>query len=856
MKRILKKYFVLALAVMMLAAAFTGCKDAEPTEFTYNNKNSGDSNNNNNSTITTIKGLYILDPPEEVTATAYGPTGVIRVSWMPVPNANGYMVYRRTVGANGMTSVYNLATRGNTYDTTSPTIALREHLFIDDTNSFINEFEVGATYTYRVVAFSNWSSNPAGSGWSFNDQTLEDYTIIQNSSTDSEAVSFTASGTNALLGAGQQLAAPTGLTLRRTNVFTTASGTTFTTGDVVQATWKSVPGVDYVVGYGMNNPDGPTIVYYTQIVNRSGTNSATAAAIIPFIYGNMYVEVIAIARSEARGNATTAYYYKDSPAASSTLNVFPTNLAQPDFLQATEYYNKVGIRWSPVPGANSYRIFRFLGTDDYNNTSNVYGSSTLNTTDEGWREITGSLTYSVITDEDTNEILLHRAYDDFDGKPSDLVKLSNLYYMIVAVNESRSNMSLPLRTHVTQHTPIEVNASSLGWDDSLDAGDGNWRGVHIRWTYTDQHSSAYPELSNDISRNDFTLHRFNPVNNTWIDITNSTANGSTTVTREGINSFAKIDIAPIRQAAKYKVVAAWGEEVHAEVTTIPYIEDFTFSLSFGTTIPSVAITESPNTTATRRQAYTIGVQPTINMPGLRAGNTELDRTMRLRQMTLLWAAKPETVTIYRIKTTAATLLAPTGVTYGGDYYEVIKLTSLDGFNIGPDFRIATLDIPNDPGNYRYRVDVLKNGVNNTVSEVITAATNPTITAVGTTATVIESGTNSIILRVVGQGLVPSGTNNTYPDLLQGTKIIFRVATGATATEAFNNFNAGIFTVIRNRLNRTGAGADDNTYETPTVPIGAATAKYIVVTYENGSFDSMAATGNAVWGTDLATTQIP
>jgi hypothetical protein len=780
----MKKFLIISFGVLMaLGMVLAACSETENPPSEYTNIE--------------YKGIYTLPPPQTVKANGYGSTGVIRVSWDPVANATGYLLYRKSEATNGATMVVFKQAFSGTFNSAVD-------LFFDDEISYNNEFAVGHKYTYKVVAFSAWSSNP-----NLNDTPSADWVVLQNSSKDSNTVTFSASGANALLGAGNPLPKPTGLVLNR-GTFTSETGVRT---DVVQATWNALPGVRYVVSYSIAG--GELTGNYPMIFQNSvniDARQVTGACTIPLIFGTTYVEVVATQKT-ALTAGINAYYYLDSEPASATVDFALTSLTAPatftaelqtDIDPALNDY--VELIWDKVYGVNEYKVYRLtsITPGDFGGTGTYVYS--------GWEDISAAVNAQELSTDPSKMI----------ATDSNLPNLASsyLHYIVIAVNNS--GVSPPkLATPVNViYTASALNAAPLGWNNA----NSDWQGIHVFWI-------PDPRLSYRLWRGPVF---YDTSNRTWIEPSsyNEIISG---ITLQGDGNYGLIDTsAEYRRGWQYKLESYRGNEFNAELIGTSYdrVIDTPYNNRIELTLhienePAVLKEGTGGDTGNPAQyrnakAYEIGLR--------------LSSTLTFQQLQRLFMWGDEEIRLYRIRSTA------TGITLGNDYdnpFTIPQSSLVNTLRYGvsaADLYETELifDVPG-PGYWRYLAEIgYMNGslgnvsvdnpviVDNGSGGSFIAATSPNLEDV-----VQRSAPNSDSVRFTASRTAEEAET----DYLEGAELIFRYAAGSSPEEAQDNYQIGEFVQRGLTFNRIG---DTTNYETITVSTPLGPAYYGWVGYYNGA----------------------
>jgi hypothetical protein len=776
--------------VLLLVFLMAGCGEAgveNPSDF----KNAN----------TEFKGIYTLSAPKTVTASAYGPTGFIRVAWDPVDNAIGYVVYRKSEDPNGLTTVVYKGDFSGAY-------ASGTDLFLDDEISYSNEFKAGVQYTYKVIAFSAWSSNPNGDGFDWNHSTVEDWVVLQNSSKDSNTVTFSGSGSNALPAASSKLPTPQNLNLTRGTLYPTTGFGSIT--EIVQATWTAVPGVRYIVRYSIaNGLTGNYPMQFQTVVNVSD-NQTTAACRIPLIFGSTYVEVVASQKTPA--TAPDPYYYFDSDPVSKTLELTRAMLPAVTGFGAALTTNTttdfvdgyVTLTWTKAPEAASYKVYRLVGSQN-NFAANTYVI-------QNWTDITAAI--------NIHENVVNGGFETqmqgIDSTLSDLPAGAALYYMVIASN-SAGIMSYP--AVVTATTAVIANpaftADNLGWD----AVTSTYSGIHVYWTSNTSYN--YKLYRGVLEQDPNTGALVQPT--TYEQITEG-------ITLEDGHRYGLTDTPALRKSYQYKLEIYRGstllETDFARVTSVPYTNTLPL---FNLTINNTPLITRPAASPEPRgdvRAYEIGFR-------LTSGYTlaQLSKLMNDNEM----------VIISRIATNA------NGSTFGNDYTQVTtipknnlnaNLEYLYGANAAYNGREYVDQL--SPGYFGYKIQIVDEfgrvsanntgSVNNGTGGTFISSSNPT----GLTLNANTSGDN-VTFRVTGAN---AGTAR-----LERTQLIVRYATGGSVVEAQTKYNQGFYETRELILYRL---SNPNDYESGSITVSNTLSCYAVVTYKEGTYLSGTGTNAATF----------
>ena len=711
----MKKVLLTSLGVMVaLAMVLTACQD--PTDFTNTNYEG--------------KVINELEAPQNVTAWAYAPTGYIRVAWDKVPNATGYEIYRRTE-LNGKTTVKFLQQIDNAYS------AGGVDLFYEDIIDFDNE-DITGNVTYKVVAYSDWSSNPKAAGktlpWS---GTESDWFLLQNSAADSNRVSL--SGAPA---PGSAIAKPTNLKVSKVTTYAVGVAPS----SVVQLTWDAVPGVDYFINYGVGGGEldkAPiTQTFWTQAVATT-TYQKTGAAIIPLL-GKTSIELVAQHQSTSSAVYGAAKYYGASePATASEEGPAPATFGAPTNLSATPLGSKlVQLTWKKALGATGYKVYRFIASANgyLGNGGVVY---------EEWKDITAGLTIFNADGFDNlsaidNLTTLYDGDGGVNGYPE-----KNLIYVVIATGPNNT-VSVP--SNVSYAGPNQVNAQTLtatvlSSDASYTLLDG-WKGIRLNWP-----TEPYSGNTHKLYRAEVTWDGYAVVAEgeyaevvAEVDAPNTVADGNI------YNNYGLIDYPSVRKSWRYRLdtIAADGTVINSDyetVRTYPYVNQVNISVNMAS-IPTL----DPNNTGTvttRRSAY------------LNAYNIATTATQVQRIKSLLLDG--EEVKIYKVQTDVSGNII-------GNYEEITPPIAKNDVS-------TRVYVENNPAGYwKYFALVETTTVRNLAN-----ASNPTATI--TTAdeavwTVIDGTTlNTKLVEVTGDNGIGDYLNN-----LQVVAVITS-GTGSSVTAA-------------------------------------------------------------------------
>ena len=618
-------------------------------------------NGTNSTDLSTKTTLQTLAAPTNVKATAFGETGVIRVTWDPVVNATGYSVYRKSVAPSnqgGETQwVYLKTTIGGTV--TSPAF-----LGIEDVIDFTNEFKPDVTYTYKVAALTNWSSastKVSGDPWDASNNT-----VLQNSSADSNGVKFDAPPTdpkkkpkNPLTAAGEQLAAP------EFTVESVKSYKVYSSSDVQEkllVSWDTKPGLTYLVYYSYGSD---YLIIDSQFVDQpaivAGQTKATST--FPLINGNTNIQLVA--------QHKTGYYLDSEPVAVKYTGA--QTVLTPVNLTATRNGKVVLLTWTDdYPGA-TYQVYRF--------TSKTTSYATGGYIFEDWKEITA-------------DIKAFNKGGSWQGADLDLNEENQSYvYMLIATLGDAKTIPTTVSVDaenngISAPTPVITN---LGWD-----GDNKkFKGVQISWTSV--FGQTYKLSRKAVLLDDDGVNVIGPKTGTWdsdwVDVPGVPAT-IPTPNNTGAN-MGLIDEPTVKDAYMYRLVTTQGSlkpiEKFAELKGGAYSNTVSVGLSLSNS-PTIAPNTAADTTAgwatdkkNKGTAYTVGITLSGNKDQLKA---------------LLGS---DTVKIFRAKYNNDPNLTPGYQDELGTYQEVTFAQA--------DFlaQKQVIDGPLDPGYYKYKAVVVSGG---------------------------------------------------------------------------------------------------------------------------------------------------
>jgi len=658
--------------------------------------------------------LETLTATASVTATAYGPTGFIRVAWEPVSSANRYDLYRKSVDEDGTTAVKYI--KQFTGALTTP-----ESLTFDDKASFTNMFKVGTEYTYKVIAYTDWTtSNAEGliKGESWTTSTLDDWLKLQNRSRNSNTVSFSADGDNALLAPGSKLASPKDVQLTKAINYSTSNGRKYET---IQASWKTEPNVGYIINYSSSRGYDKQFAAY---ISESDLNpdfnafDGFVAYQIPLIFGDVYVEVVAVHAGSAANIPTignTAKYYLDSDPSSATETFARAILNTPTNFSASEGDNgSVSLQWDKMWDAESYKVFRYKynGSRSYDYDENQTAANVQ--IYENWAEVTDSIAFFDGHDEKKIFGSIQNEITDEEG--------ASWQYLVISV-AGEDIISYPASASVSNiFAAPQIYAQVLGWDIVKK----DWSGIQIYWTPNGADSQ-------------YEVYRAPLYGETLGEAVNITTQLELQVYANGRHGY--IDNPPYRSNYCYKLVATRGSKqnsTHSDITTFPYSPNFGINLYSSSTVATPAPSGSARYNA-YDHSYTI------------SGNKEYIEKLMF---------DTEAVRISRATTN------DDGIE-NAPYAQVATFTKaelLSGILNNP--QVVNLG----PGYWRYKIEVIEGGA------VVFAPEQPNATAAG------DPDVSSLTMVPTSPGRRTFQVVSASPtDRINGTRLIIRYASSALSS---------------------------------------------------------------------------
>jgi hypothetical protein len=655
-----------------------------------------------NLTTTSMVGLQTLAAPTNVKAIGFGETGVIRVTWEPVANAAGYHVYRKSVAPSnqgGETQWTFKAAVQRPVSTPTPAAAF---LGIEDIISQTNEFKPDVTYTYKVVALTNWSSSPYGTNtWPAATANADNVDLVlQNSaSADSNGVKFDAPSTdpkkkpkNPLSPAGSQLKTPE-ITLTPVKTYS-ATGIS----EELQVSWNASPGVKYIVYYSYGSD---VLVFYnaTGFVNSITYTAGQTKAIsrFPLINGKTNVQVVA--------QQSSGTYYADSEPAVENYEGAQTILAAVT-LTAGRAGNVVALSWNDdYPGA-TYQVYRFKAKDT-GSGGYVSGGYIF----DDWEEI-------------TDKINAFNAGGNWIASDSDMNEENQGYvYMLIATLGDAKSIPAAASVQSVQNdiTAQDPYARALPYDPDLK----KFRGAQITWT--SEYGQTYKLSRKAVLLDDVTFSAvIGPKDGSWdtgwVDVS-GIPSPIPTPNNTGAN-MGLIDEPPVKDAYMYKLVTTQGSltaEKYVLLSDYPYYNAVDVELGLSNQ-PDVqkAVVATPDPWSGRPEnrgtPYTVGVTITTNKDELKALLLDAD-----------------TVNIYRAK------YDNNNSEESGTYVLAKSITksSLDNKEF--------VDTPPEPGYYKYKAVVvsggnqLKNTKQHTPNVIATSYTKAVPSLVNVPATGTRTG---------------------------------------------------------------------------------------------------------------------
>ena len=513
--------------------------------------------------------LQTLAAPASVTATAFGETGVIRVTWEPVGNARGYHVYRKSVAPKGGETIFMFIASVNAGNV--------GYLGIQDIIDFDNEFKQDVAYTYKVVALSEWSSFP-GTGIPWNPK--QDL-VLQNSSKNSNEVKFDAKN-NILAAAGSKLATPE-ITLDTVYTYSTSG-----LAERLQISWDVSPGVRYIVYYSYGSD---VLIPYTSFVRTVNPviGQTKYVTTFPLINGKTNVQLVA----QHRATGASASYYLDSDPAVKNYDGAKTILSpyNANFSANGVSYSDTAIQltWDDYAGAE-YHVYRFTSTSDgYNSGGYIF---------DDWTEITPSINHdkngTTWTAYDTD---LH---DQNQG---------HVYMLIAQIGDAKSMPAIAQAARPVS-APV-LYGNDLGWNNETK----EFKGIQLTWE--PKYGQTYKLLRKTVNYDPVSGVILGPKTGTW-ETDWDDVPGFAPVPNNVHAQYAVVDNPPQKDSYRYKLIATQGtlktESNYFDLTTSPYITDsVAVELSITNTpdIPANTAAEDEtwdNYPRRRGTAYTIGVR--------------------------------------------------------------------------------------------------------------------------------------------------------------------------------------------------------------------------------------------------------
>ncbi len=305
----MKKIFSgVSIMFILLTIVLAGCSDA------YDLKG----NLTGSTDVTKTETVPSLKAPGNVKAVnEYD--GLIRLTWDPVADADGYEIHRRD--SNGVSKRLNTAKIDAAQN------------YYDDLAGFDNQLVAGKSYEYRIIALSGQST--------YARLALANDVIWNGEAT----VSITPAKMPAMY---ENMPAVTGLTTKkvvRNNV------------DYLVVTWDAIPTASYTVNYNIG-----TIV--TGVQAQAGTMNVANADIYQAAKGSatfpLFGGINTVKLTSAYKNAP---YYEAVDASIVTAELAITALTTPANFTAARTTNNVVLTWDGVDDAESYAVYRALIDD-------------------------------------------------------------------------------------------------------------------------------------------------------------------------------------------------------------------------------------------------------------------------------------------------------------------------------------------------------------------------------------------------------------------------------------------------------------------------------------------------------------
>jgi hypothetical protein len=744
------------IAMMVHSLAFTSCE--QPTD----------------QTVTTVSKteLQTLPPPANVKATAYKESGVIRVTWDAVANAAAYDVYRR--GGNASVQLVRANFTPTTTGTPDP------YLVYDDTIGWNNELRAGESYVYKVVAKTNWSTNPAAATsnpWAAaGSQVTDPYSaIVQNSSRDSNAVSF-----GSLLPANSKLPSPKNLKVESL-VVTDAYVTPYDKTEIIRASWEKAPGLNYLVRYSLGN-EGTVDANggYLAAITPSATEylAVTAYQDLPIIRGGkINVEVIAYRPYTGAGTAITDVYYLPSDPAANSIEKLPALLAKPSIsVGPNGSYGDVALAWTNPATADAYEIYRFITSSGTYTPVPTPGTVTGIIYND-WTNITNAIKASV-RETAVNNLTGEISYAAVDS-PGETAPGQYLYYAIVAKKGSAKSEAALSNAVTSQFTAAAPALSGWFEGGSISFANSNWWNgianvpakVVLQWNNNDTDGYTYKVYRAAAVSNGDTIT--GPVGNEWQweELTSPI-----TISDAGTSTATIYDAPPLRKAYRYKLVTSYTSYANTSsvtnAATVKTLESYT------------TLSEYPYQTNRVNISLSVNLPELPNPLGNKRGTAyqleyKIDETdLAIYQLKTYILQDGEKVRISRNRFAGG---------YGG------YASGDEGADFGQLRQIQKAELNNTSkwleqnlsGYYDYRIEVIDAADKPLFNDYRTVAYN---NSPGPSAGLTFTRQTGGVVTPGKVRLTVTGANSGIDAYLQGTKVYVKYVTGTTLQNAIDKFN--------------------------------------------------------------------
>jgi hypothetical protein len=570
--------------------------------------------------VTSKVELQTLAAPTNVKATAFGKTGVIHVTWEPVVNAKAYDVYRKSAApANqGGETLFVYKATVNAAATTNG-----GYVGYEDIISTTNEFKPDVTYTYKIVAISDWSSYNKTTAATDRWNPTADL-ALQNSSANSNSVKFAAPSTDPKKAPKDPLS-PVGTKLDTPEITldtVKAYGTT-TVDEFLQVSWDVSPGVKYIVYYSYGSDD---LIIKTNFYNQPAIVAGQTKAVsrFPLINGKTNVQLVA-QQNIPTTTPPTIPYYQDSDPAVKNYEGAKTILPNSSFgFTATPADHMVALVWTDYPGA-VYTVKRFTGKTAGYATGGGYIF-------DDWTDITDKINA-------VKTVTQWNAYDkDLNDQDQGYV------YMLIATLGDAQSIPVTAEAGRPISAPdLATSSSALGWNSEKK----EYNGIQLAWTpKLGQTYKLYRKaVACDINDAGTTVTIIGPKTGTWEEGWTEVTGFSAVPNNDGAK-YAVIDKPQIKDAYRYKLEATEGSlkaESYFDVKAAPYLNVVNIGV-----IPSNIPAVTPNTAA----ETTAGWTPTKDRGAAYTIGLTLNTTIQTKDEIKVLVGS-DTVEIYRAKTSSS-----------------------------------------------------------------------------------------------------------------------------------------------------------------------------------------------------------